>query len=248
MSRSGIVVAGLALLLAAGALVLQFVLPQDGGNAGADVEALQSQIDELKNASGSSSDLRIAFIDAEEAFTVFLDAVSDLRQNAADKRDEIVSLQQEFVASTISREEYEQRYNELQVELLDAQLTIDVGTIEKMIGSSAFTDVRTELQRWREEAQPIVDEVKNLVSTVRVGVIDPAEFQSRFAQVQSAFSQFDQLLTQVATTRIVAAAQKVALAEGFDLVLRQENVIIFGNSATVINITDLVKSEISSYL
>jgi len=41
MSRNTLVVAGLALILAIGALVLQFVLPSDGG-AGNDLDAIRA--------------------------------------------------------------------------------------------------------------------------------------------------------------------------------------------------------------
>ncbi len=94
----------------------------------------------------------------------------------------------------------------------------------------------------------MVDEMKNLVSTVRVGVIDTTEFQNRYTQVKNAFTQLDQLLTQAATSKIVQAANKVAIEQGYDLVLRTKNVIVYRNSAKLTDITDLVKHELESYL
>jgi hypothetical protein len=113
--------------------------------------------------------LNIAYLNAEDAFSVFTNAVSDLRQKAIDKQMEIAKLQQDFMAGTISKDEYQNTNNRLQVELLQAQLNIDVGTIDKMIDSSGFSNMRSDLQRLRDEAQPVIDEMKNLVTTIRTG-------------------------------------------------------------------------------
>jgi len=207
---------------------------------------LEAQIGRLRAESGSS--LNIAYLNAEDAFSVFTDAVTNLRQKAIDKQMEIAKLQQDFMAGTISKDEYQNTNDRLQVELLQAQLNIDVGTIDKMIDSSGFSNMRSDLQRLRDEAQPVIDEMKNLVTTIRTGVTDTQEFENRYTQVKNAFTQLDQLLTQAATAKIVEAANKVALAEGYDLVLRVKNVIIYRNTARLVDITDLVKYELASYL
>jgi len=245
MSRNILIVAVIALILGAGALILQFALPSGRVNE-ATVKALEGRVEDLE--SSSTSPLKIAYINAEEAFIVFTDAVKDLRQKAVDKQAEIGSLQQQYLASAISREEFDTQNNQLQVELLQAQLNIDIGTIDRMIASTGFSDIRNDLERLREEAQPVIDEMKKLVSTVRVGIIDPQEFQNRFNQVKAAFTQLDQLLTQAATSKIVKAAEKIAVENGYDLVLRAKNVIIYRNTAKLVDITDLVKHELAAYL
>jgi Skp family chaperone for outer membrane proteins len=210
------------------------------------IDSLESQVEALK--ANPKTPLKIAYLNAEDAFSVFTDAVSNLRQKAIDKQMEIAKLQQDFMAGTISKDEYQNTNNRLQVELLQAQLNIDVGTIDKMINSPGFSNMRSDLQRLRGEAQPVIDEMKNLVTTIRTGVIDTQEFENRYTQVKNAFTQLDQLLTQAATAKIVEAANKVALAEGYDLVLRVKNVIIYRNNAKLVDITDLVKIELAGYL
>jgi len=243
MSRNGLWIAGAALLLAIGALVLQFAIPSGGG---ADLSGLQADIEALQRQGGGGTS--VAYVNAEDAFTVFLNAVSDLRQRALDKQAEIVQLQQQYVASTISREDYQQRGSELQAELLDAQIAINIGTIDKMIASPDFANIRSDLERLREEAEPVVNEMKNLVSTARIGIIDPEDFQGRYTQVKNAFTQLDTLLTQAASSKIVDAATMIANEYGYDLVLVKKDVVIYSNPATVVEITELVKSEIASYL
>jgi len=247
MSRSVLYVAGLALVLAVGALVLQFVLAPASGDA-ARISDLEEQIDDLRGQQGSGDGLSVAYLDAEEAFTVFLAVTADLRQRATEKAGEISSLQSEYASATISRDEYQQRSNELQAELLDAQLTIDISALDRMIASNDFADVRSKLQEWRETAQLLANEVKNLVSMAKMGVVDPLEYQSRFTTAQNAFQQFDQGMTSVATLKIVQVAQQIAVRRGFDMVLRVKNVLVYRNPAALTDITEEVKSVISGYL
>jgi chromosome segregation ATPase len=247
MSRSVLVVAALALLLAAGAVVIHFVLPTGEGASSPDLKALQQDVAELQQQTSAPS-LRIAYMDAEDAFSVFLDAVSDLRQRAMDKQAEIYELQAEFVSSTISKEDYQQRYDELAAELLDAKIDINMGTIDKMIASDHFADIRSELEMVREEAQKIVDEMNDLLSTVKLGIIDPLEFQNRYSTIEAAFTQLDQTLTSAASQKIVQATEKIATQYRFDLVVRVKDVLLYRNPESVTDITDLVKAEIATYL
>ena len=117
-----------------------------------------------------------------------------------------------------------------------------------MIASTAFSDLRSTLITLREEAQPLIDEVNNLVSTIRVGAIDGSEFQNRFTALSTMFEQFDGLVTSAATTKLVQAAEMVANEYGYDLVIRKKDVIVYRNPVTIDDITELVKAEIEGYL
>jgi Skp family chaperone for outer membrane proteins len=249
MSRSTLVVAAVALVLAAGALVLQFALPSGGdGGSKTEIAALRSDVAALQRSASAGGGLKVAYLNAEEAFTVFTSAVSSLRQKAMDKRNEIVKLQGDFMQGTMSKDQYQRRLNELNVQLIEAQLDIDVGTIDRMIASEGFADLRADLQKLRDAAQPVVEEVRNLVATAKLGVADAAEFQSRLGQVQSAFQQFDTLLTQAATLKIQQAATKIAVQKGYDLVIPTKNVIVYVNQSALPDITEAVKTEIANYL
>ncbi|MEN3009561.1 MAG: hypothetical protein ABDI20_01015, partial [Candidatus Bipolaricaulaceae bacterium] len=46
-------------------------------------------------------------------------------------------------------------------------------------------------------------------------------------QVQAAFQQVDQLLTQAAAAKILRVAQEVAREQGFHLVLRTKDVVLY---------------------
>ena len=242
-----IVVAVLALVVAAVAIVLHFALPAGTGAADTRAKALDTRISALE-AKAAGPQLKIGYLDTESAFTVFTDVVKDLRQKAQDKANEIVALQQQFSAGAITKQDYDTKNNQYQSELLQAQLTIDLGTIDKMIAAAAFSDIKPQLQQIRVNAQPLVDQMKNLVSTARVGVVNVQEFQSNYSALSSSFSQLDQLLTQAALVKVASATQKVALQNGFDLVLQKKNIVIYQNTARVTDITDLVKRELATYL
>jgi Skp family chaperone for outer membrane proteins len=248
MSRSVLYVAGLALLLAVGALILQFALPSAGGPDDGRLATLEQRVSDLQREQGTGGELRVAYLDAEAAFSVFLDVTADLRERANDKAGEISDLQSEIAASTISMDEYQQRSRELQAEMLDAQLSIDINALDRMIASSDFADIRTKLEEWRETAQLLANEVKNIVSMAKMGVVDPVEYQSRYTTAQNAFTQFDQGLTQAATLKIVQVAQQIAVERGFDMVLRVKNVLVYRNPASLIDITDEVKTAIANFL
>ncbi|MCK4570616.1 hypothetical protein KAT84_01575 [Candidatus Bipolaricaulota bacterium] len=247
MSRNTLVVAGLALILAIGALVLQFVLPVGDGVGNSDLDAIRADITQLKQT-GASQSLKVAYMDAESAFTVFVLAVNDLRQQITDKNNEIGVLGSEYTQGIISLDDYQQRYYVLSAELLDARMTTAAGTLDRMIASSEFSDLRSSLITLREQAQPLIDEINNLVSTIRVGAIDATEFGNRLQARTAAFDQFDGYVTVAATTKLVQATNKVANEYGYDLVIRKKDVIMYRNPVTIDDITELVKAEIKDYL
>lgn len=244
MSRNTLFIAGFALLLAAGALILQFALPAGGGVSEADFSTLESEVSALRQQGA----IRIAYANTEDVFTVFTNAVGDMRQRASDKAGEIVQLQQQFAQSTISREDYEQELMGLQAEFLDAQFAVQVAMIDKMIAANGFADIRAELTALKEEAQPVIDEMKNLLSTARIGVIDTTEFSSRYGQLEGAYEQLDQLLVNAASIKVVEATEAIALERGFDVVLNKKNVIVFSDPSAIVDITDLVKARVRTYL
>jgi len=81
-----------------------------------------------------------------------------------------------------------------------------------------------------------------------MGVVDATEYESRYATAENAFQQFDTGLTQAATLKIVQVAQQIAIEDGYDMVLRVKNVLVYRNPAALIDITDEVKSRVAGYL
>jgi len=248
MTRSPLLIgiAALALVLAAGALVLQFVLPGSGdGVSRSDFSALQAQVASIKT---SGSGLKVGFVNVDNAFTVFFNAVTDLRQRSTDKTAEISKLQADYDSGTVSAEQYQKQSTVLNTELLDANIALYASVLDRMIASNAFSDLRRDLQTVREKVDDLLNASKNLVSMVKGGAVSATEFQLRVGQAQSSYASLEKIVNQACAVKIQAAAQKVSIQKGFDLVALQKNVVLYSNPATVTDLTDFVKTEIQGYL
>lgn len=209
---------------------------------------LEETVATLASQSELMAPLRVAYVDAEAVFAVFVSAVGDLRQRIIDKNNEIINLTSEYTRGDITADEYEQRSLVLDAELLEARVATATGTLDRMIASDDFSDLRSALVTLREEGQPLIDEVSILVAMIREEAIHTIEFQNQYETLSAIFGQFDGYVTSAATTKLVQATEKVALEQGYDLVVRKKNVIMYRNPTTIDDITDLVRAEIADYL
>ncbi|MCI2425264.1 hypothetical protein LM599_04595 [Candidatus Acetothermia bacterium] len=256
MNKSAsIIVVVLALILGfIGGAVTPHLLPIAG------VTAVEKQIGQLsaelqrvetvaRRVETVAPPLRIAFMDAERAFAVILEVVEGLRRRAREKQAEITELHRQHRAGEIAAEEFRDRNNILNVELLQAQLAINLGALEKMIVGRGFRDIRGDLEQLRDQAQSLQAEVSGLLLTTQIGGFPTQEaFDRDFALAQAAFSHLDHVLTQVATMMIARAAQEVGLEMGFDLVLLQRNVLIYRNPIRILDVTVQVSTRMAEYL
>jgi Skp family chaperone for outer membrane proteins len=220
-----VVIAALALVLAAGALVLQFVVPAKTG--------------------GTS--LKVAFVNTDDAVTVLLDAVSDIRQRSQDKAQEIADLRARYNAGTVPLAQYQKQSNILRAEFVDVNISVYAGVIDRMIAASAFSDMRTGLRSLREQVDGLLDVSKSLVIAAKGSATSEAELQSRQAQVQADYSSLEKAVTQVCSLKLMSASQKVAISKGFDLVVMRA-MILYSDTDSVTDITELVKAEMETYL
>jgi Skp family chaperone for outer membrane proteins len=199
-------------------------------------------------AEESHAPLMIAYLDTDSAFAVFTDAVKDLRQAAQDKANQISALQWQYDIGALTKSDFDAKNNQYKAELLQAQLAVDLDMIDKMIASRGFSDLKVQLQQIRKQAQPIVEQMNSIVTTARMGVVNVQEFENHINAVETSFSELDKLLTQASLVKITAVSRKVAVQNGYDLVLQKKNVIIYQNSAKLTDITNLVKQELATYL
>jgi Skp family chaperone for outer membrane proteins len=250
MSRNGLVVAGLALVIAVVAVILPFVLPSGGGSDVSAINALQDRVDALESQSAGSG-FRVAYVDVERVFMdIFLPPVQDLRDAAKAKNDEATDLYTQYNSGLISESDFQDQFLELQAELLDATITVDVVSLDRMMASDRFADVVSSLEVTKEQLASVSNAAKDLISNVRTGVMNPTEYQTRYQQVKNAYTELDQTVTNAATYAITQAAQKLAQKAGYDLVLNKRNVVVFPQTGTGVipDITDSVKLDMSDYL
>ncbi len=210
------------------------------------LNALDNKVSQLAQAPAAKGpSLKIAYVDADGLFLkVFIPQVQAERSVMEEKKRALAELEAKRAQKQISDADYKRQYYQLQAELLQAQYNVDLSMLDKMIASPGFADLKTDLQRLREQASPALDEVKKLVDEAKVGVVDEQSFLARFNALQNAFQQLDQLLTQVAAQKIVEVTQAVAQEKGYDLVLRRKDVLVYRNAETVDDISPVVEQRL----
>ncbi len=195
--------------------------------------SLEGQWAEIKT-SLSSSGLRIGVVDAEDLFMrVFLPQVAGERGALQAKAREIQSLQNQYAQGQIQPSLYQQQYAKLQAELLQAQVRVNMSMLEKMLASPGFAEWRLDLQSLRDQIQPLAKQVEGLVTQAQVAILNYADFFGQIQQLQTAFQEVDQVLTQVAAVKILKVAQQVAQDQGCHLVLRTKDVVMYSQTPVV---------------
>jgi len=188
----------------------------------------------------------MAVVDAEGLFLrVFLPEVAAERNALQAKAQAIQDLQAKYTQGQIQSDAYQQQYAKLQAEYLQAQVQVNMSMLDKMIASPGFADLRADLQRLKDQAKPLADQVDALVKQAQVTILDYTTFFNQLQQLQSAFQQVDQLLTQVAATKILEISQQVAQEQGYDIVLRTKDVVMYLRTPAIADLTSEVEKHLS---
>ena len=216
---------------------------------------LDSNIKELSESAGKkaeiklpNSGMKIGFVNVNEAFTVFTQAVEEERQIAQEKSEELVSLREKVLRGQISESEYRQQRDILQAEKLKAQLDIDIAMLNKMLKAEGFKSISDKLFELKEQVKPMMDELDNLLGSLRGGSAVPEEVSQTLSQIHSQYEKLDELLTRLIQTKIFQITNIGAKEEGYDLVLRRENVILYRNSDSVDDLTEMTKETLRQEL
>lgn len=219
-------------------------LAKDLGAVQSRVQALETKMGSLPQSQGGT--LKIGYVDAEALFTkVFLPQVASERKAMEAIVQEIQALQTSYAQGTVTQEAYQQSYAELQAKYLQAQAQVNMSMLKKMIASPGFANLRADLQNLQVQADPLVKQVGTLVEQASKGaILDYTTFLSALQQLQTLFQQVDQLLTQVAATKILEISQQVGLENDFDLVLRSKDVVMYRKASTITDLTPKVEERL----
>ncbi|MBS3825587.1 hypothetical protein KGY58_03495 [Candidatus Bipolaricaulota bacterium] len=207
-----------------------------------EVQGLESKVNELETAGTTegAAGLKVGYVNATEAFTVFTDAVSKERETAKEKDEELRGLREKAIQGEISEQEYQNQSITLQAEKLRAQLAIDLAMIDKMIEAPGFQEVSDRLEQLRDQVTPIMDQLDSVLKNLKSGSAIPEDEQT-LSQINNQYQQLDDLLTRLIESKIFQITNIRAGEEGYDLVLRQENVVLYRNGDQIDDLTDMTK-------
>lgn len=219
-------------------------LAKDLGALQARVQTLEEKVAGLASTAGGAS-LKIGVVDAETLFTrVFLPQVAEERAALQAKAQALQDLQRRYAQGEIKQDAYQQEYAKLQAEYLQGQVQVNMSMLDKMIASPGFANLRTDLQNLRDQAKPLADQVEGLVRQAQVAILDYTAFFSQLQQLQTAFQQVDQLLTQVAAAKILEVSQQVAQELGYDIVFRTKDVVMYQRAPAIADLTPEVEKRL----
>ncbi len=214
------------------------------------VGELETQVDEIEipESTAAETQLKVGYVNATEAFQVFTDAVKEERETAQAKNEELVNLREQAIQGEISEEEFRKQSDILQAEQLKAKLGIDLAMVEKMMNSRGFESVAEQLEQLKGQVDPIMEELNNTLSNMREGKVAPEEVSQTLSQINSQYTQLDDLLTRLIEQKIFQITNLRADEAGYDLVFRQENIILYRNSDQVADLTETTKEALRSEL
>ncbi|MBS3788845.1 hypothetical protein KGY79_11690 [Candidatus Bipolaricaulota bacterium] len=206
------------------------------------VQGLENKVNELEDAGTTegTAGLKVGYVNATEAFTVFTDAVSKERESAKAKDEELRALREKAIQGEITEEEYKNQSITLQAEKLKAQLAIDLAMIDKMIEAQGFQEVSDRLKQLRDQVTPIMDQLDSVLENLKSGSAIPEDEQT-LSQINNQYQQLDDLLTRLIESKIFQITNREADSQGYDLVFRQENVLLYRDGNTVDDLTDMTK-------
>jgi Skp family chaperone for outer membrane proteins len=209
-----------------------------------NIRELSEATDEEVNLGLPGMDLKIGFVNAQEAFTVFTDAVEEEREKAKQKNEELVGLREKVLKGEISESKYKRERDILQAEKLKAQLEIDVAMLDKMLQAEGFQSISDRLFSLKDQVTPITNELDKVLDEIRQGTAVPEEVSQKLSQIHTQYEQLDGLLTRLIESKIFQITNQRAQEEGYDIVLRQENVVLYRNSDRVDDLTDMTKQAL----
>jgi hypothetical protein len=248
MSRNSLAIAVIALIVAVGAIILQFALPSGGGG---DLGDLEQRIRALEGAAPGL--LRIGYFDAESVFRgAFWDLGAAERGEAEDIADEIRALLAERQREAISAEEYAVQSLELQADFLRAnvstlRVTIDAIHAAEGLLSLLSAEDRLQARTLQDNAATLKSIVDQLLAQARVGVVDMDTFQANYSQAQTNFRSLDNAMTSLAGSLISSKARQYAQENGYDLIFTQHTSLVYGAEDTAENLTGTLTEEMAEY-
>lgn len=214
------------------------------------ISNLQSEVSAMKSGEGygAADQLKVGYVSVTEAFKVFTDAVQEERDKVTKLKDQLLQLRSKALQGEINEEEYKQQNDILQAERLRAQLEIELAMIKEMMNAEGFTSLTEKLRELRDQVRPTVDQLEKMLLNMRENSAIPEEVSQILTQANSQYEQLDNLLSNLIQSKIVQVTNERAKQLGYDLVLREQNVVLASNRESIDNLTESTKEALRQQL
>lgn len=231
-------------------LVLVMVFAASLPGLAQTAQDLQEQIDQLKETVQQLEERvpKIGYINAQQVFTVFAEAVQQQRERSQQKQQEMLELRNKAARGEISESEFRRESDLLNAQILQAELTINTAMIEKMIESDGYVGIADQLRNLREQTAPIEEELEETIADIKAGTVSPDMVSEMLERINNQYQQLDRFLHNILESKIVAVTHQVGQNQGFDLIVREENVVLFQDQELITNLTETVREHLRQEL
>ena len=211
-----------------------------------EIDSLKEQVASLQQAVTDlrAQTLQVGYINVQGCFSVFWNAVQDERDKVKQKQKELLELQKSLQQGDISESNYRQQRDLLQAQRLLAEFEVDLSMIEQMIDAQGYQSISDQLTQLRDRIEPAVSQLSELTDQIENSAVPPQEAEGMLQNVSSYYDRVDQTVTQVITSKIFQITNAYAEEEGYDLVIKEQNIIIYKDNATIQNLTDKIKKRL----
>jgi len=203
-------------------------------------EKLETSVEKLREQMP-----KIAFINTDEVVTAFQEVVSEERNEAHQIQQDYLDLQEKYQKDEIGKSKFNMQNDVMRAKLIRTRIDVYQGMIDEMIRAQGFKDIADRLKEVKKQVEPTLKKLSDLVEGIPKGEISPQKVTETLQQGQEQLQQFESLVMDLIRQRIFAIAGNLTDDSGYDLLLKQGNIIYRKEEGQIENITSQVKEKVN---
>lgn len=212
----------------------------------AEEESLDQKVSEIQEsfAKLQSRIPNIGFINTDEAVAVFQEVVKEEREEAQQVQQDFLNLQKDFQEDKISKSEFNMQNDVMRAKIMQARIEVYLGMVNEMLEVEGFEKIADRLEKLNQQVKPTLKKLKKLEEGIPKGEVPPQKVTGTLKRAQNQLQQFEEVVMELIRQRIYFIAGEIADEAGYDLLLKQGNIIFREKEGEVKDITSQVKEKI----
>ena len=213
-------------------------------------QEIQQQLDKLKNTVDELKEQvpKLGYINRQEAFSVFPQKVKEERQAVINIEKKMNELRTKAEESESGKSDIQRDMDLLRAKHLQAKIKVDWAILNTMVEAKGFYEINEKLSKLKEQAKPIRKEIAGLINDIEDYTVSPKQVSESLNQIDQQYQQLDDILTNVSQLKITQVTRSIAFEKNYDLVLEQQNVLLYRKKKLVTDITPDVKEKLKDDL